>query len=80
MFFQFADDVTTVDFSQIDSHYVTAGYVTPKEFDRISQTLSVSDALQTELVGGESFACYSKKNFSSSLVLTTGIVLSATAC
>lgn len=63
MFFQLADDVTTVDFSQIDSHYVTAGYATPNEFDRISQELGVSNALQTELVGGGSFACYAKKNF-----------------
>lgn len=35
MFYQFSDDVTTVETDKIDSHYVTAGYVTISEFEKI---------------------------------------------
>lgn len=35
MFYQFQDDVTTVDVDDINSHYVTAGYVTTAEFEKI---------------------------------------------
>lgn len=35
MFYQFQDEVTTVDIEDIDSHYVTAGYVTAAEFEKI---------------------------------------------
>lgn len=35
MFYQFQDEVTTVDVDEIDSHYVTAGYVTVDQFEKI---------------------------------------------
>ncbi len=35
MFYQFQDDVTTVEIDEINSHYVTAGYVTAAEFEKI---------------------------------------------
>lgn len=35
MFYQFADNVTTVDVESIDSHYVTAGYITVSEFEKL---------------------------------------------
>ncbi len=35
MFYQFDDDVTTVDVADIDNHYITAGYVTINEFENI---------------------------------------------
>ncbi len=35
MFYQFEDDVTTVDVDDIDSHYITAGCVTINEFEDI---------------------------------------------
>lgn len=62
MFFQFADDVTTVDVPDIDTHYIISGYVTQSEFDRISSALNVSDALTAELFNAR-IALYVKKNF-----------------
>lgn len=35
MFYQFDDDVTTVEIADIDNHYITAGYVTINEFEKI---------------------------------------------
>lgn len=69
MFFQFADDITTVDALKIDAHYVTAGYVTAGELERIIGALGVSFVSETALVATGSFACYVKKN----LFLVVGI-------
>ncbi len=35
MFYQFDDDITTVEVNDINSHYITAGYVTIGEFEKI---------------------------------------------
>lgn len=39
MFYQFADEITTVDIDDIDKHYVTAGYVTLKELEKVYEKL-----------------------------------------
>lgn len=44
MFYQFDDDVTTVDVSNIDSHYITAGYVTIDEFEKIYNKFGFSSS------------------------------------
>lgn len=69
MFYQFSDDITTVDALKTDAHYVTAGYVTSGKFDRISKSMGVSFISETSLACGGSFACYVKKN----LFLVVGI-------
>ena len=35
MFYEFSDDVVTVSIENINPHYVTAGYVTVSEFEKI---------------------------------------------
>ena len=42
MFYQFEDEITTVDPKSIDSHYLTAGYVTLKEFEGVYDTFGFS--------------------------------------
>lgn len=42
MFYQFSDDVTTVDVDNIDCHYVTAGYVTVSELEKIYEGFGFS--------------------------------------
>lgn len=69
MFYQFADDITTIDATEIDVHYVTAGYVTEGEFERISPLLGLSAVTQTKLAGGGGFRCCVKKN----LFLVVGV-------
>ena len=42
MFYQFEDDITTVEFNDIDPHYITAGYVTLKEFEGVYERFGFS--------------------------------------
>ncbi|MCC8016658.1 MAG: hypothetical protein LIO43_04700, partial [Clostridiales bacterium] len=42
MFYQFSDDVITVDVNDLDSHYITAGYVKLSEFKKIYEKLGFS--------------------------------------
>ena len=42
MFYQFEDDITTVEFKAINPHYITAGYVTKKEFEGIYEYFGFS--------------------------------------
>ncbi len=42
MFYQFEDEVTTVELENINPHYVTAGYVTLNEFEGIYDTFGFS--------------------------------------
>lgn len=44
MFYQFEDDITTVELKDIDSHYITAGYVTLKEFEDLYERFGFSKA------------------------------------
>ena len=42
MFYQFDDEITTVELKAIDPHYVTAGYVTLKEFEDVYASFGFS--------------------------------------
>lgn len=42
MFFQFEDEIITVDPKNINSHYITAGYVTLNEFESLHDTFGFS--------------------------------------
>ena len=42
MFYQFEDEMTTVEFQSIDPHYVTAGYMTVGEFEGVCDSLGFS--------------------------------------
>lgn len=55
MFYQFQDEVTTVDVSEINSHYVTAGYVTAAEFDRIYDKFGFSASTVDAVKSGNMF-------------------------
>lgn len=52
MFYEFSDEVTTVEIENINPHYVTAGYVTVCEFEKIYESFgfarSTVDSLQKD--------------------------------
>ena len=54
MFYQFSDDVTTVEIDQIDNHYVTVGYVTVSEFERIYSQFGFA-AATAEMLKSDNF-------------------------
>ena len=59
MFYQFSDDVTTVKIDQIDNHYVTAGYVTVSEFERIYSQFGFA-AATAEMLKSDNFYYHSR--------------------
>ncbi len=42
MFYQFEDEITTIELEKINSHYISAGYVTLNEFESIYDTFGFS--------------------------------------
>lgn len=54
MFYQFEDEITTVELDAINSHYITAGYVTLNEFEEIYDAFGFSRT-NYDLCAGGSF-------------------------
>lgn len=59
VFYQFQDEVTTVNIEDIDSHYVTAGYVTAGEFKKIYDKFGFS-ASTVQSIGSEDLYFHSR--------------------